>query len=154
VVNLPKLVAWAPEPTELASGWKDSAVSLSAILVAPGLVLRRDGYLGLLGERIQRMVNACLDPQEVTDALAEDLFEAGLLPDTGHVPAARAGAFLVASNIGMAHRLASWGVLPMPPTWTFGPTQELRAARAEISADRYDPEDRLRSWAGLLSRLP
>lgn len=154
VLQLPKLIAWAPEPTELEPGWKDAAVSLSAILCPPGVVLRRDDYLSLLGERIQRVVNLCEDPQEATDTLVEDLFAVGLYPDVAHVPAALAGAYLVASNRGTEQRLASWGALPMPPTWRFGPTQELRQAREEISADHYDPEDRLRCWAGLLSRLP
>jgi hypothetical protein len=117
-------------------------------------MLRRDEYLSWLGERIQHLVNACDNPQYVTNVLVEDLFEAGLYPDVGHVPARDAGAYLVASNPGTQHCLDSWGVLPMPPAWEFGPTQEMPEAREEISADHYDPEDRLRSWAGLLSRLP
>ncbi|MGH8259923.1 MAG: hypothetical protein ACREUG_09550 [Steroidobacteraceae bacterium] len=154
VVQLPKLVAWAPEAAELAPGRKHSAVSLSAILVAPDLMLRRDGYLSLLGARIQRIVNLCEDAQESTDTLVEDLFEAGLYPDVGHVPAGLAGAYLVSSNPGTRQRLDSWGVLPMPPAWSFGPTREMREAREETSADHDCPEDRLRSWAGLLSGLP
>lgn len=152
VVRLPKVVAWHPPISDdLPGAWTDTAVSLSAILVAPGIMLRREGYLSLLGERIQRVVNACENPQEITDALVEDLFEAGLYPDVGHVAAEDAGAYLVSSNPGARERLDSWGVLP---TWEAGPTLEMAAAREVLMGERYYPEDHLRSWAGWLSRLP
>ena len=144
VVRLPKVVAWAPTGDELA-------VRLSAVLVQPDLLLDRRLYLSLLGERVQCLVNACEDPQEATDTLVEDLWDAGLYPDVGHVPAAEAGAYLVSSNPGTRERLDSWGVLP---TWEAGPTHEMAAAREVLMGERCDPEDHLRSWAGLLSRLP
>lgn len=152
VVRLPEVVAWHPPISDgLPEVWKDTAVTLSAILVAPGIRLHRDDYLSLLGERVQCVVNACEDPQEITDALVEDLFEAGLYPDVGHVAASDAGAYLVASNPGTRERLDSWGVLP---TWEAGPTCEIAAAREVLIGERYCPEDTLRSWAGWLSRLP
>lgn len=151
VVRLPKVVAWAPEPAGLDAAWRDSAVSLSAILVVPGIMLRRDGYLSLLGERIQRMVNASEDPQEATDALVQDLWEAGLCPDLGHVAAEEAGAYLVSTNPGTSQRLKSWGLLP---TSEAGPTYEIAEAREVLKGERHDPGDHLRTWAALLSRLP
>jgi hypothetical protein len=115
------------------------------------LTLRRDRYLSLLGQRIQFLVDACPDPQDITDTLVEDLFEAGPYPDTGRVPAENAGAYLVSSNPGTRERLDSWGVLPTPEA---GPTCEMTAAREVLMGERYDPEDHLRSWVGLLGRLP
>lgn len=124
---------------------------LSAVLVRPDLQLDRALYLSLLGQRIQCLVNACPDPQDTTDTLVEDLFDAGLYPDLGHVAAEDAGAYLVSSNPGTRERLDSWGVLPTPQS---GPTHEMPAAREVLMGERYDPEDHLRSWVGLLSRLP
>ena len=151
VVRLPKLVAWHPPISEeLEPGWRDTAITLSASLCSPGLILRRDLYLSLLGERIQGVVNACEDPQEITDAPVEDLFEAGLLPDVGHVAAKDAGAYLVSSNSGTRERLVSWGVLPTPET---GMTCEMPAAREALMGERYDPVDSLQCWVALLTRL-
>jgi hypothetical protein len=144
VVRMPKLVAWAPTTDEIG-------VRLSAVLVQPDQRLDRSRYLFLLGERIQCLVNACPDPQDITDALIDDLFEAGLYPDTGHVAAEDAGAYLVSTNPGTRERLDSWGVLP---TWEAGPTHEMPAAREALMGERYDVEDHLRSWVGLLSSLP
>jgi len=152
VVKLPKVVAWHPPiPEHLGPAWQDTAITLSAVLCSPGLTLRRDDYLSLLGDRIQRLVNSCEDPQEITDALVEDLFEAGLYPDIGHVAAEDAGAYLVSSNPGTRQRLDSWGVLPARES---GPAHEMAAAREVLMGERYDPGDHLRSWVGLLSRLP
>lgn len=152
VVKLPKVVAWHPPiPEHLGPAWQDTAITLSAVLCPPCLTLRRDAYLRLLGERIQCLVNACEDPQEATDTVVEDLFEAGLYPDVGHVAAEDAGAYLVSSNPGTRQRLDSWGVLPM---WEAGPTVEMAAAREVLSGERYYPEDHLRSWIGGLARLP
>ncbi len=144
VVRLPNVVAWAPTSKELG-------VRLSAVLVQPDLRLNRDSYLSVLGERIQCLVNACRDPQAIADTLVEDLFEAGLYPDLGHVAADDAGAYLVATNPGTRERLDSWGVLP---TWEVGPTYEMPTAREMLMGERCDAADSLRCWAGLLSRLP
>jgi len=145
------VVAWHPPISDdLPPVWRDTAVSLSAILCSPGLTLRRDDYLSLLGERIQCLVNACEDPQEATDTLAEDLWDAGLYPDLGHVAAEHAGPYLVSSNPGTRQRLNSWGLLLTPEN---GPTREMPAAREVLMGDRYYPEDHLRSWAGWLSQL-
>lgn len=144
IVRLPKVVAWAPTTDELG-------VHLSAVLVQPDLRLNRDLYLSVLGERIQCLVNACPDPQEITDRMVEDLWDAGLYPDTGHVPAAEAGAYLVSTNPGTRQRLDSWGALP---TLEAGPTMEMPAAREVLMGERYDPEDAIRGWTGILSRLP
>ncbi len=151
VTRLPKVVAWHPPIPEHLGGWQDTAIRLSAILCSPGLTLRRDHYLSLLGERIQHLVNACEEPQEITDTLVEDLFAAGLYPDVGHVAAEDAGAYLVSSNPGTRQFLDTWGVLP---TWEAGPTCEVAAAREVLMGERYYPEDHLRSWAGWLSRFP
>lgn len=151
VVRFPKLVAWASEPTQLEPGWKDVAVSVSAILCPPDLELTRDDHLYFLGERIQRLINRCEDPREAAENLRQDLFEAGLYRDESRVPAAEAGNRLIWSNtLGVGYRLSQWGLLPTRSSRTC----EMRAAREEISADQDCPEDRLRSWAGLLSRLP
>lgn len=144
VVQLPKLIAWAPTTDELG-------VRLSAVLARPDVRLDRAQYLSLLGERIQCLVNACPDPQGITDALVEDLFEAGLYPDSGHVTAEDAGAYLVSSNPGTRERLDSWGALP---TREAGPTCEMPAVREVLMGERYDPDDSLRCWAALLRRLP
>jgi hypothetical protein len=152
VVKLPRVVAWHPPiPEHLGPAWQDTAIMLSAVLCPPCLTLRRDAYLSLLGERIQCVVNACEDPQEITDLLVEDLFEAGLYPDVGHVPAQEAGLCLVSTNPGTRQRLDSWGVLP---TREAGPTCEIPEAREVLMGERYYPEDHLRSWAGTLCRLP
>lgn len=144
VIKLPKLLAWAPSTEELK-------VSLSAILVAPGQEITRNLYLMFLGERIQALVNGCDDPQDAADSMVQDLFEAGLLPDLGYVEASEAGAYLVSTNPGTRQRLNSWGVLP---TWEAGPTMEIPAAREVLMGERYDPEDAIRGWIGILSRLP
>ncbi|HEX5461376.1 MAG TPA: hypothetical protein VFX20_15535 [Steroidobacteraceae bacterium] len=152
VVKLPKVVAWHPPiPEHLGPAWQDTAITLSAILCSPGLMLCRDSYLSLLSERIQCLVNACPNPQDITDALVEDLFEAGVYPDLGHVASQDAGAYLVSSNPGIRQRLDSWGVLP---TGEAGPTHEMPAAREVLTSERYDIEDHLRSWAAWLGRLP
>ncbi|MDB6102553.1 MAG: hypothetical protein JWO52_2552 [Gammaproteobacteria bacterium] len=150
VVKLPTLVAWAPTPEDLAPGWGDLALRLSAILVHPQQEITRDLYLMFLGERIQRLVNACQDPRQAVRDLVEDLFEAGLLPDVGHVPTQRAGAYLVSSNPGTEYRLSQWGVLPNASLLPW----EMPEAREVLNDERYDPESNLRSWAGLLRYAP
>lgn len=95
-------------------------------------------------------MNACPDPKDAVRNLKEDLFEAGLLPDVGHVPTEEAGAYVVSSNPGTEERLSQWHVLPRGRQLP----QEMPEAREILNDEKYDPESSLRSWAGLLSRLP
>ncbi|MGH8226701.1 MAG: hypothetical protein ACREU3_02160 [Steroidobacteraceae bacterium] len=55
---------------------------------------------------------------------------------------------------GTWQRLRSWGILRSEPPYEFGPTMEQAQARNILSGERDDPEDHVRYWAGLLSRLP
>ena len=152
VTRMPKLIAWHPRISNyLPPGWKDTAIALGAILCPPDVQLARDDYLYYLAERIQRMINLCEDPEDATEALRQDLFDAGLYLDECGVPADDAGNRLIWSNdLGVGYRLSQWGLLPTGDATT----REMPAAREEISADHYCPEDRLRSWAGSLSQLP
>lgn len=152
VIVMPKIVAWHPPISKhLEPGLTHTAIALSAILCAPDVELARDNYLSLLADRIQRMINLCEDPEEATEALRQDLFDAGLYLDECRVPPDEAGNRLIWSNhLGVGYRLSQWGLLPKGD----GKTHETPAAREAISADHYCTEDRLRSWAAFLSQLP
>lgn len=123
---------------------------LSAILCHPQQVLELDLYLSLLGDRIQNMVDRSQDPQEAANDLLRDLWQADLYGEPGTIDPREAGNRLITSNPGVEYRLSQWHLLPNPQDL---PT-ELKVAREQISADRYDPASRLRSWAAALSRLP
>lgn len=153
VVQLPKLIAWHPPVSAdlLPEGWRCTAIALGSILCPSDVLLTGGDYLSFLADRIQRMVNLCEDPDEATEALRQDLFDAGLYLDECSVPADEASNRLIWSNdLGVGYRLSQWGLLPKGD----GMTHEMPAAREQISADHYCTEDRLRSWAGFLSRLP
>jgi len=143
VVQLPKLIAWAPVP-------KGLGLRLSAILVKPDQHITRNLYLSFLGERIQALVNACPDPRAATIGLQKDLWDAGLYPDLGFIPTQEAGSSLVATNPGTRERLDSWGALP-----SGNPApEEMPRAREALNEEKSDPLGSLHLWAALLRRLP
>ena len=130
------MIAWAPTTK---SRW----IRLTAVLCAPEQVMDRDIYLLLLGERVQRMVDAAEDPDEARDQLHRHLFEYGLMPDLGHCPIEEAGNQLVWSNPAVGEKLGDLGVLRGLPQVK---VVEMTQAREVINQDLEEPMDQLAIW--------
>lgn len=130
------MIAWAPTKK---SRW----IRLTAVLCAPEQVMDRDIYLLLLGERVQRMVDAAEDPDEARDQLHRHLFEYGLMPDLGHCPTEEAGNRLVWSNPAVGEKLGDLGVLRGLPQVK---VVEMTQAREVINQDLEEPMDQLAIW--------
>lgn len=137
-------VAWAPTREE-------PGAQISAVLCHPEQALDRELYLSLLGDRIQRMIDASPDPQGATNELANLLFEQGLLADAGHVPAEEAGNRLVWSNPAIEERLGNRNLLSKIKA---AKPHEMPEARKAILADQADPLTRLLSWGSAIAQLP
>jgi hypothetical protein len=138
-------IAWCPS-------FDPELVELGAVLCHPEQKLDRNIYLCLVGERIQRIVDAAEDPVEATHELEKSLFEYGLGPDLS-CPPENAGNWLVWSNPGVEERFANKGLLE---DLRNKKPKEMAVAREVIEGDAENDDaiGRLQMWVWRLSGMP
>jgi hypothetical protein len=138
-------IAWCPS-------FDPELVELGAVLCHPEQKLDRNTYLCLVGERIQRIVDAAEDPVEATHELEKSLFEYGLGPDLS-CPPENAGNWLVWSNPGVEEYLANKGLLEGLRNKK---PKEMAVAREVIEGDAENDDaiGWLQMWAWRLSQIP
>jgi hypothetical protein len=134
------LVAWSP-------ALRLSKTVLGAVLCSPQQEMDRQAYLSLLGDRIQRMVDAADDPSEAAEEFESALIEQGLWIAGGRIPTEEVGNRLVWSNPAVHESLEARGLLR---NLKGAKVRELKSARTQVEADADSPHSRLLDWAGLL----
>jgi hypothetical protein len=135
-----QMVAWSPVMPL-------SKTVLGAVLCSPQQEMDRQAYLSLLGDRIQRMVDASDDPSEAAEEFENALIEQGLWIEDGPIPTDEVGNRLVWSNPAVHEKLESIGLLS---NLKGKKPQEMSSARQQIDEDKASPRSRLLDWAGLL----
>jgi hypothetical protein len=137
-------IAWSPL-------LNPKLVQLVAIQAHPEVKMDRDVYLSDLSSRVQRMINACPDPQAAVKEFVESLFNEGLSKDVANCPAAEAGTNLILSNSQISDVLSNLGVFQRLETVKLPLVANLMAHQT-LSLDLDDPLGRLKSWATLMGR--
>lgn len=136
------MVAWAPGTTR-------TQLLVGAIETSPKTSLDRDLYLHLLGERLRTIVLLSDNPKRAVTELEASLAAAGLWTPMVNVEPETVGSTLIESNPPLWDRLGQ--ILPLAGMKATAPVN-LPMARAQLLADRKNPDDRLQAWLLEVSR--
>ena len=133
-----KHIAWAPENPDL--------IQVGAVWMEKGMKLDLFQYRGLLGDRVQEIINRSPDPEADLSLLVETMQEQGMLSWSfpGTTPE-RAGFDLIAEN-EMFHKTMDFLNLPGP--LPKGPV--MKHNREAVRVLKGDKAHGLENWMGSL----
>jgi len=135
-----RVLAWTPVPHRALVPATAVWCATSRTFIAGNLF----GYLGVLADRIQVLVEESDDPERAAHYFHSAMITNGIARRSGPIPVEYVGLRLVQANQAIAARLMQWGVHRALRRCVL---VECLPARQALLNDCFDPEEALQVWA-------